>query len=250
LFFLTNLQMVHQRTLHGAMSLNIGWSVCVEEQFYLIWPLLFLLVRPRHYAFIFLSIVGVSALFRFVHFDEPLVLKFHTLSVISDMAIGGLAAYLMATSSRAVEAAIRWPRSVILLGYGLGLPVVLACVHSTAGSITWAVLGRLLCTLFFAFVIVEQSYGEHSFVKARRFRKLSEMGKYSYGLYLIHPIAITLVLDLSRLHRGPAGSFEGLFLIGLAALGLTIALSSLSYRLYERRFLMLKQRFAHIQSGG
>ena len=44
--------------------LSVLWSVAIEEQFYLVWPLLFLIVPPRKYHFIFLGIILLSIVYR------------------------------------------------------------------------------------------------------------------------------------------------------------------------------------------
>src|SRR6185436_3385865 len=78
--------------LPDASNLGVLWSIAVEEQFYLFWPLLITLIALRRLGWVLSAIVIGSLAFRMVNRASPAVLELHTLSAISDMGIGGLAA--------------------------------------------------------------------------------------------------------------------------------------------------------------
>jgi len=71
-----------------AQNLPILWSVAIEEQFYLFWPLLMILFRRNRMILFLLVIIG-STIFRYIHADNNLYMVFHTFSVVSDLAMGG-----------------------------------------------------------------------------------------------------------------------------------------------------------------
>ena len=74
-------------------------------------------------------------------------------------------------------------------------------------------------------------------------RPLAYLGKISFGIYVYHLLAISVVDRVLK--------FVGIASPGLALLGtilLSILISVLSYRLYETPFLRLKERFAVIAS--
>ncbi len=74
------------------MMININWSVAIEEQFYLAWPLLFIIFRGRKFIIpILLCILGCWV-FRLYTTDHEL-LYYHTLAVIGDLAMGAAFAY-------------------------------------------------------------------------------------------------------------------------------------------------------------
>ena len=73
---------------------------------------------------------------------------------------------------------------------------------------------------------------------APRARRVAYLGKISYGLYVVHVLALRLV------HRA-SSSWVVVFLGGLA---LTILLGTASYELYEKHFLRLKRRFTRVVS--
>ena len=98
LSFLSNFDFIHM-VKNGlntdAMMQNITWSVSIEEQFYLFWPLLFVVAPKRYWLLNILLIIFGSLFFRIAHAQDKIVLYFHTISVLTDLGIGGLFAYLI-----------------------------------------------------------------------------------------------------------------------------------------------------------
>ncbi len=108
---------------------------------------------------------------------------------------------------------------------------------------------RLIPTLFYAFVILEQNYSANSIFKMANLRRISSLGKYTYGLYLLHPIAMLICDIAARLSKISTDTFLRSFMQGVIAFFVSIILSYSSYHLIEKKFLKLKNRFSYIQSG-
>lgn len=91
LLFLANFDniRIHVNDLVGVapMMIGINWSVSIEEQFYMGWPLLFSIAKARHFWIVCTFIIFASFVFRMNTIPENLY--YHTLSVISDMALAG-----------------------------------------------------------------------------------------------------------------------------------------------------------------
>ena len=91
--FLNNFDRIYNGTPDASL-IAILWSVAIEEQFYLVWPILFFITRIKYYKYIFIVVLILSTLFR-VFYLHTIPIDIHTMGVITDMAIGGLGAYLI-----------------------------------------------------------------------------------------------------------------------------------------------------------
>jgi peptidoglycan/LPS O-acetylase OafA/YrhL len=248
-FFLGNFDLINAGG-RGAVSTNIAWSIAVEEQFYFCWPLLFFLVRPRHYKFIFLTVLALSAWFRLAHADNDDILYFHTFSAISDMAMGGLMAYLSINTTALKVAFAKLNRLAIGVVYLIGISWLLQQdVLLGQGTLRFALLSRFVSAAFFAFIILEQNYATHSLFKVKDLSLISRFGKYTYGLYLLHPIAILGTVVIKKLLHFHSASTAVAFLSSTVSLALSLLLSAVSYHLFEKHFLNLKERFSYITTG-
>lgn len=253
LLLAANFDLIHMKPLGIydplALSLTVLWSVAVEEQFYLTWPVILKYVKRISYPFVFVAIIVFTLVFRSFYTGHDLVnysvRDFHTLSVIGDMALGGLTAYLCSFDNKFYRYIMNMPRWQIVIGYIAGLVMILY-KQEIFYSTVMMVLERILLATFFAFVIIEQNFAHHSFYKFSRFRIVSNLGVYTYGLYCLHFIGILFVKMAAEKFGFPISSVLNALLVFAAALLVSIGLSLASYHLYEKYFLKLKDRFAFI----
>ena len=88
LIFLNNFDNVHVL----APNIGIAWSVAIEEQFYLIWPLIFILIRSKKVLILFCSILYILSII--FNIKNPDIAYFHTFGNISYLMIGCLGAII------------------------------------------------------------------------------------------------------------------------------------------------------------
>lgn len=105
IFFINNFDYLQNWPLFpDALILIVLWSVAVEEQFYIIWPILLKSIPLKLYPTAFILIIASTIIFRAFYTGnsdhEYAVRHFHTFSVIGDMALGGLMAYYCSYKSR------------------------------------------------------------------------------------------------------------------------------------------------------
>jgi len=98
LAFLGNFDFIY----HGITNSTIGvlWSISVEEQFYLVWPLIIAIIPKRYLTSVFIAFIFWSVCYRlFFSEGKGVLLKFHTISSLSDLATGALLALLATKES-------------------------------------------------------------------------------------------------------------------------------------------------------
>ena len=243
LFFYNNLPMAKGFTADSSM-LSVLWSIAVEEQFYLVWPVLLFLLPVRAFPWAFACVVAISIGFKATASTDTLRL-WHTFSCMGDLATGGLGACIVA-SERGLRWVGRWPLSVIigihvawLLQY---LP--LAFFGYPAPKVTEPVIFAILSTA----IILYQGFGAPSYLRLPENAALVRMGKVSYGLYCLHMVAILPLIQVFQ-HIGSGGFWTTAVIFPITALVATVVLALLSFRFLESPFLRLKDRFSFVTRG-
>ncbi|MBS2034800.1 acyltransferase [bacterium] len=245
LAFLGNFDAIHLLQNHGQGfdPVGITWSVGIEEQFYLVWPLLLFIVPWSRHWLVFVCLLLASYAFRCSTRLDPPVLYFHSFSVFCDLALGALTAYLCFHWRKQRGKLESLPDRSRRLLYLAGAGVLFVNGYEGLGS-WWAALLRLPTTCFFAFVIADQCFHPSEALKLSRFKLLCRWGKYTYSLYLLHPTALfvleVLLFKVLKLERTSLMT-QGLY--GLLGLPLGFTLAYLSYHYVEKKFLELKKRF-------
>lgn len=244
---ITSTRMAQTTPMVSVYYEGITWSVAIEEQFYLLWPLLLTAISAKFYKYIFLVIIGISIFFRALHTGNWEVYYFHSLSVCGDLALGGLCAYCLLTYDR-FEQIFRSLKWITIIGvYILGIAFLMfedILFHNLAA----AIFPRLLRTIFFAFIIMEQSYSKGSFYKFSKNKFFTNCGKYTYGLYLWHLAPVFLIeAILTRFDLNYKTNLAIALTYTITAFGFSFLMSYISYNFFEKRFLALKDKFQIIR---
>lgn len=244
LFFASNFEMI-EKGLATSSMLNVLWSVGIEEQFYLIWPVILALVPLRWLPAVFLSLIGFSVGFRAANSHSYYTLYFHSFAVMGDLVLGALAAWLAYRKSGFVQWFAQLPRATIVAVYVAGFSLIL--FDYVLFTAPWGkVLYRPLFSLFFVFIILEQNFAQHSFYKMGNIRWMTRWGNYTYGLYSLHTAGVLAshILSEQILHfSNPWILMAFDFTFGLA---LALTAAWLSYHYLEAPFLKLKKKFAFV----
>jgi len=243
LVFLGNFDTILKGQTPDSSMLSVLWSVCVEEQFYLIWPLLLFIVPAKRYRELLTTIIVASVLFRIVTFVQGTVSDIHTLTCISDMAIGGLGATLIIQSKKFASAVANLSKKAITGLYVFAL--LMYIFHKSISSMTEG-FDRYIMAAIFAMIILEQCYAKYSFFKLGRYSFISNTGKYTYGLYCLHMIAILITAVLLK----KVGLYSSVWALTFVQLPISFALSYaiawISFHFFEKKILNYKDRFAVI----
>lgn len=244
--FLSNFDLINitKDGLPGSFLTGVTWSVAVEEQFYLIWPLMFYFVPKKYFFWIFLLVIIICLVFRSLHLDQPAVLYFHSLSVCSDLAIGGLAAWLSINSKTFIRFFENRKLIFRIAVYLVGIIYILINGYFFRSVIS-DLSGRLITGVFVAWIIMDQNFCNSKSWKLSYFKTLSKWGTYTYGMYLLHQVSLLIVINGYQLFNIEAVYFFTKIIKAIIVFGLTLLLSYISYHFFEKRFLRLKNRFAY-----
>lgn len=195
------------------------WSLSVEEQFYLLFPVVILLLKKIHekwvtvfYAVVFISSLALSYLFMFSGNSEAGF--FNSFARFWEIALGGLLAcgVLPTLTSKGLKEGLT----------ALGLFLIAISLVIVDETMDYAGLGSLAPTLGTAMVIHAKSQGLGKLISLPPSRAI---GLISYAMYLWHwPIFVYIKFIFPS-----AGAVHY-----LSAIALTIFLSALSYFLIEQ----------------
>lgn len=245
-FFVTNFAM--SRSLFASVPTDILWSVGIEEQFYLLWPVVVILIPKRMLAKIVGLIVFAAFIFRGYFAYEPDVLAYSTFSAMSDLGIGCLLAIFV--FNRDVQRLkVLFSKGSTWLLYALILILTISrhwlvnyfSEHGYILNMFVPVL-YLFISISFALVIFEQNESDNSIFKAGKLPLMSSLGRISYGLYAYHPAVYVFVL-LIMTKVGISTNYSSVFMfvvVSASALIGTIYFSKISYVLVEKWFLKKK----------
>lgn len=226
------------------LVLDISWSVSIEEQFYLIWPLLFLIkgkwakyVIPS--LFIFISIVHAFV------FQETGMIYLSTFSRIADLSIGGLAAALFYDRKEWLDKFSNLSRVWIILIYVCSFILISLSFKYTAPLTKYAI--NFAGAILFAGIICEQNFSKKSPLKFGRFKLLGYWGRRSYGLYMLHPICIFFASGILKIVLNKENPVASGWWFITASFILTLLVAWVSFQFYEKPFLRLKANFEKLK---
>jgi len=223
------------------------WSLAVEEQFYLIWPVTVRSLTPNRLQKVCIAVVAVSFAARVWLGAEGQWVLGYSLCRMDALALGALIALgLRSPKVALLMRAHAWKVSFISL---IGVAVVASTRGSDFTDPAMVSVGVLLLDLLYASLLgAILCAAAKSLVRAPfRLSPLRTLGKYSYAIYIFHqPTILGLHYAglsvpglMSRLHSRILGDLTYLGIVCAIVLGASMA----SWWLIEKRFLTLKHRF-------
>jgi peptidoglycan/LPS O-acetylase OafA/YrhL len=214
-------------------ALGVTWSLAVEEQFYLVWPLVVRFFNEAQLRRIAIAVICISPVLRFYLVRHHVNIYSNTFCRLDGLMAGALLALVIRSVSFAPSKFLTRAWTAFLISAPLALMLEMAF------DAKWIVFSlTALASVSFIYLALFSTQRWLQFVLTNRF--LIYTGTISYGIYLLQKIPLdaakTLHLDNHQFLAFP---------ITAAA---TYAIATLSWNLMEKPILRLK-RFFKPKSG-
>lgn len=228
-----------------------AWSVGVEEQFYVIWPLLIaLVVRQKKTLNMLIGVIGFYTAIKIISivlnnkYDSNIAInefyQFWQNFSIDCMAIGGIGAYLLFYKKE----------KVLKVLYNKYLQIALYAIVFviTIKGLDIPYFTYQLYSLIFVVLILNLASNPKSVLNLE-YKPLNYLGKISYGLYMYHNIVLAACLKFLLYEGITLNSIWGNVLYYAVAITVTVIIASLSYKYFEKWFITAKVKYSKIVSG-
>lgn len=246
LLFIQNVWMALSN-VWGPGAISVTWSVAIEEQYYIVFPFVCLLLSRDNLIKLLCFVAIASCCFRlwvWLRFGNSFAMYVFTLSRLDGLALGGLLACFWRTDaflnlSKENKTAIKNSLVVLICV----IPVFLFFIKKDL-SMNMALWGHTYLTLLYslALLVILFNLGSNNLAWLRGCR-LAKLGALSYTLYLVHPFFISSVFLLSGKNEKLSSLVE-LFLF-LVALCLSLIYSFVSFKFLEKPATDLGKRYAY-----
>lgn len=220
--------------------LGVQWSVAIEEQFYLFWPLI-MMVQKRFFLPLILLLIIFSEAFYF--FNPAWEIRYlHTISNCRFLFMGGLIAHLSFYNHNLI---IKYLDKLNPLGgiiiYSTSLLILFFQYQTSLMIPAIKPILHFLSLVFFSYVILDQSFSTKPWMNLGRITVLNQLGKVSYGLYLLHMV---IIYPLSKFEFPNPWLYICIYILVILT---TIILSKITFLLIESPFLKMKKKLSLIQ---
>lgn len=228
------------------------WSVAVEEQFYLVWPVFMLLLPARLILPFILSLLAGVPVLRGVLSASGV--DYLSLYVLTPTRADGLAwGALLAVLARRPGGLERWRPVARRLGWvamilmvmmgGTGFEVTPEVQHPLFQALIYLTTGLAFACLV-TVVLTDPPTARLSQWLSRP--AMRAIGRWSYAIYVLHPIVMVILIKRGwRPTAGDVGQWwyiPGVLGFTVVAGAISIALGAMSWSMLESRALALKDR--------
>lgn len=247
--YLQNWFLIFYNVGNTTTAIQHYWSLAVEEQFYIVWPLVIFLIRKPKIllaiaGFLLVSVICIRLYMWTIQIKDLNYFGLYTYTRIDGICIGSMLAIL------------QFMRSTFINRYFTGLILLLAAMNFIFYFINkefhftypyFAIVGYTTFAMLFAIVVHEAIQGGNKVINfLLNIRPLKFFGKISYGLYIFHwPVYLILYGWVDEKVRSVIAISENNTAV-LASILLTIIailISVISFYTFERYFLKKKKAF-------
>jgi peptidoglycan/LPS O-acetylase OafA/YrhL len=219
----------------------ILWSISIEEQIYLVLPLLLLVFYRWSFAKLAMLLILLGIICRILFYMYDLSLYRNTFSYMSTVGIGMLFAIY--------EGKIRlWfnQNKQLTKFLSISLIIVYIFLFKSFFSIGWWLIIAFDITAIVSILLLLILSGNNKVPTAFFHRIFAYFGRRTYGMYIFHWPILSIMVSREIFYD----DLDGISIRGLIfAFILVAAISSFSYRFFEKPFLRLRRNYQFIKVG-
>jgi peptidoglycan/LPS O-acetylase OafA/YrhL len=208
-------------------ALAVTWSLAIEEQFYLVWPLIVRFCNDRQLRFITIAAICLSPALRYCLSAHHVIIYSNVFCRLDGLMAGALLSLMIRDAEFIPVSFVR--RAWIL--FAVATPLALISQELNAAWIVFS----FTALASVAFVYLAMFSSQPWLQTMLNGRLLIYIGTISYGLYLLHKIPMDMAQSF-HLDRYPGLAFPAIF-------AAAFVLAFLSWKFLEKPFLGLKRFF-------
>jgi len=218
--------------------LNPLWSICIEEQFYWIAPLLIWMSPKKYLPYGLWGIFVLSILFRcwavlYVQLNWMLIYA-HPLSRVDVLILGALMGYYYSDG----KLNFNLPSWALWISWLLFMVLMITVEYNNFNSLYQVTVKKYVfiipLIIFFLYFVLSSKPRQGFNLWLSKNRVIDYLGKVSFGLYLIHTPVIDWLAEYTSFKENPYIFTSSVCLI-------TVVLAIISFELYEKRINALKR---------
>jgi len=231
------------------MGLGHFWSLAVEEQFYLAWPFIVLVLCRETLLKLCIGIVALTPILRLAFYAggaNQYWITFFTICQMDSLALGAMLACLESSGRLNALVPMAWR---VVLGIGTVLVICSFFYPRSPETTLPLIFYHGAVALFFGAIVALAVCGAFSWLDNRVLR---EVGQKSYGMYVFHVPLLVLAMNYinlpSHLRQWAWHGCLADMIFFSSMIVITYLVAFISYNLYEKHFLRLKRFFRADQS--
>ncbi len=211
----------------AAGALGVTWSLAIEEQFYLVWPLVVRYCSAAQIKRLAVFVILASPVLRYLLVGHHVNIYSNFFCRLDGLMAGALLAVVLRSENLVPAKYIRLAWAAFLIAACLAILAENQRVRWIAFSMTsLASVSLVYLSLFSPAKWIQRFF---------RNRFLTYTGTISYGLYLLHKIP----LDISKEMHADRYPFVSIWVVLVAS----YVMAAISYAFLEKPFLKLKRFF-------